>query len=259
MLSAIPRFPAQFLISSSSREWILKSCSIYSREHQEFLARHVALVSCVMNLRRVSYPGFGKFMLDSKEALKRIIEICLVKPPEDFSSLCGILVSIRGAWQAQQLHRRSCNPSIMARCSKGSSSTLCWEIFLCFSAWQLSLPPSLIFPSHLGTLRLLSWWFTEFCSWAGTALKELEAKLSPACVGTGHHLPSLCQCTEGNAFRDKHRSRFWKPAFRREQSEFFGTLWHSESWLWALHVPLALSLSAAPPVALQLPALSLNT
>lgn len=35
-------------------------------------------------------------MLESKEALKRIIEICLVKPPEDFSSLCGILVSILG-------------------------------------------------------------------------------------------------------------------------------------------------------------------
>lgn len=80
---------------------------------------HIALVSCVMNLRRISYPGFGKFTLDSKEALKGIIEICLVKPPEDFSSLCGILVSIRMTWQAQRLYRRSCNPSIMARCREG--------------------------------------------------------------------------------------------------------------------------------------------
>lgn len=115
-----------------------------------FIARHVALVSCVMNLRRISYPGFGKFMLDSKEALKRIIEICLVKPPEDFSSLCGILVSIRGAWQAQQLHRRSCNPSIMARCSKGSGSTEHQQHFVLGNSPLLfcltTLPPSPIFP-----------------------------------------------------------------------------------------------------------------
>lgn len=98
---------------------VLKFCSIYSSEHSDFVVTHTAPVSCATNLRRISYPGFGKFMLNSKEALKGIIEICLVKPPEDFSSLCGILVSIRRTWQAQQLHRRSCNPSIMARYSKG--------------------------------------------------------------------------------------------------------------------------------------------
>lgn len=80
-------------------------------------------------------------MLDSKEALKGIIEIWLVKPPEDFSSLCGILVSIRRTWQAQQLYRRSCNPSIMVRYSKGfkhRQSTrrhlVRSEIFIWFSA-----------------------------------------------------------------------------------------------------------------------------
>lgn len=136
MLSSTPRFPAQFLTLS-----ILKLCSIYSSEHSDFLVTHVALVGCVMNLRRISYPGFGKFVLDFKEALKGIIEICLVKAPEDFSSLCGISVSIRRTWQAQQLYRRSRNPSIMARCSKGferRQSThrhlACCEIFSCFSA-----------------------------------------------------------------------------------------------------------------------------
>ena len=138
MLSSIPRFPAQFLTSSSLG--ILKLCGIYSSEHSEFLVTHIALVSYVMNLRRIRYPGFRKFMLDSKEALKGISEICLVKPPEDFSSLCGILVSIRGTWQAQQLYRRSCNPSIMARYSEGfehRQSThrhlVCYEIFSWFS------------------------------------------------------------------------------------------------------------------------------
>jgi len=102
---------------------------------------HIALVSYVMNLRRISYPGFGKFVLNSKEALKRIIEICLVKPPEDFSSLCGILVSIHRTWQAQQSYRRSCNPSIMARYSKGFGRRRSTyrhlvrrEIFIWFSA-----------------------------------------------------------------------------------------------------------------------------
>jgi len=110
MLSLTPGFPAL---------GILKFCTIYSSEHSDFVVTHTAPVSCATNLRRISYPGFGKFMLNSKEALKGIIEICLVKPPEDFSSLCGILMSIRRTWQAQQLYRRSCNPSIMARYSKG--------------------------------------------------------------------------------------------------------------------------------------------
>lgn len=115
MLSLIPRFPAQFLTLSSLE--ILKLHSIYSSEHSDFLVTQIALVSCVTNLRRISYPGFGKCMLSSKAALKGIIEICLVKPPEDFSNLCGILVSIRRTWQPQQLY--CCNPSIMARYSKG--------------------------------------------------------------------------------------------------------------------------------------------
>lgn len=66
-----------------------------------------------MNLRRIrgSFPGFGKFILTSTEALKKIIEMCLVKTPEDFSSLCGILVSVRRTAEPASSYRRFPNPS----------------------------------------------------------------------------------------------------------------------------------------------------
>lgn len=162
-----------------------------------------------MNLRRISYPGFGKFMLDSKEALKRIIEICLVKPPEDFSSLCGILVSICGPWQAQQLYRRSCNPSIMARCSKGSGGT---EHHWHFVLWNSQL---LFCLRNVPLSSFLPIWATaasvsypvkqpdgsqDSVVEAGVTLKQLKAKPSQP----GRALGTIChycvKCTEGNAF-----------------------------------------------------------
>lgn len=165
-----------------------------------------------MNLRRISYPGFGKFMLDSKEALKRIIEICLVKPPEDFSSLCGILVSIRGTWQAQQLHRRSCNPSIMPRCSKGSSSSEHHQHFVLGNSPLLlcltTIPPS-FFP-------LL--WEIQFNNSSSYPVKQNSQNSGaeqewpwrswkPSPAQPGWAVGTIChQCvkgTEGNG--DKHR------------------------------------------------------
>lgn len=162
-----------------------------------------------MNLRRISYPGFGKFMLDSKEALKRIIEICLVKPPEDFSSLCGILVSICGPWQAQQLYRRSCNPSIMARCSKGSGGT---EHHWHFVLWNSQL---LFCLRNVPLSSFLPIWATaasvsypvkqpdgsqDAVVEAGMTLKQLKAKPSQPGRALGTIFHYCVKCTEGNAF-----------------------------------------------------------